>query len=56
MAIDTAGTIYIADANDRVRDAVDSKGIITTFADLSSNAFPARSGFITSQWQPMAGF
>jgi sugar lactone lactonase YvrE len=41
MAIDTAGTIYIADTNDRRVRAVDTSGVITTFADLSKNAFPA---------------
>ncbi len=41
MAIDAAGTIYIADTNDRRVRAVDANGVITTFADLSKNPFPA---------------
>lgn len=41
MTIDAAGTIYIADTNDRRVRSVDRNGIITTFADLSTNPFPA---------------
>jgi sugar lactone lactonase YvrE len=39
MAIDTAGTIYIADSNNRRIRAVDGKGVITTFASLLATEF-----------------